>query len=161
MVRIGDELDFTIVVGNRGSRPAENVVMNDTLPSYLDILDVSASRGDVSVNGNAVTVGIGQVAPGEIVTIRIRTRVSARAPAPTVGYNTALITTSSAGEDPGNDRSTVVFVIVVPGLTPLPVPPELPRTGAPADRGGLLPPLALLSLALTLAGLALRRRARQ
>ena len=147
-------------MGNRGSRAAENVVVHDTLPSYLDILDVSASRGDVSVSGNDVTVGIGRVEPGEIVTIRIRTRISGRAPAPTVGYNTAVITTTSPGDDPSNNRSTAVFVIVVPGLTPLPVPPELPRTSAPADRGTPLAPLTLLAAALAGVGLALRRRAR-
>lgn len=159
---IGDELDFTIVVGNRGSRAAEDVVMTDSLPAYLDILSVTAGRGDVSVDGNDVTVGIGRVEPGEIIVIRIRTRISARAPAPSIGFNTALITTTSPSDDPVNNRSTVVFVIVVPGLTPLPVPPTLPRTGAPpAEGGSSLPPLVLIGLGLAVLGFVIRRRARE
>lgn len=161
MGRIGDELLFVITVGNRGSLPAVNVVVNDTLPVYLDILGVSADRGVVSVSGHTVTVKIGTVEPGEIITIRIRTRINELAPAPLVGFNTAVLTTSSASDNPGNNVAIAEFRVVLVDLPlpPVPVPPQLPRTAEPADRGPA-PTLALLGLILLVAGLALRRRAR-
>lgn len=149
-------------MGNRGSLPAENVVVNDTLPVYLDILGVSADRGAVAVSGHTVTVKIGTVEPGEIITIRIRTRINELAPAPLVGFNTAVLTTSSASDNPGNNVAIAEFRVVLVDLPlpPVPVPPQLPRTAEPADRSGPTLPLALLAVILLAAGLALRRRAR-
>ena len=161
-VRIGDEVTFTISVKNLGNETAKDVVVSDSLADYLDLGNVSASRGDVSINGKTVTVTIGDLAPGETVTIRISTRVNDRAQPPT-GRNGATVTTSSPTDDPSNNSAEVTFTIIV-DLTPtatlaptveptaVPIPARLPPTG---DEAGAISPwlvaaIGLLAIALSL-----------
>jgi uncharacterized repeat protein (TIGR01451 family) len=163
--RIGDELEFVIRVGNKGSVAAKSVVMTDTLPDYLDILEATASRGAGSVQGQTIRVDIGTVEPDEVITIRVRTRINALAQ-PSVGFNTAVITTSSTSDDPSDNTSTVVFTIIpgdgpqAPVPTPEVVPPELPRTGAADNRALGGPLIAMLGFMLLAMGILLRRRIR-
>jgi uncharacterized repeat protein (TIGR01451 family) len=153
-------LDFTITVGNKGSVVARDVVVIDTIPSYLDIIGVTTTRGETSIEGQTVTVTIGSLAPGELVTIHIKTRINALA-LPGVGYNTATVV-SRGDSDPTNNTSTVTFIIIVdsppPAPTPVVVPPELPKTGAPNEGTGSLPLLVILGVLMIAAGLTIRRR---
>lgn len=167
--RIGDGVTFTITVTNEGNETAKDVTVSDSLADYLDLLGVSASRGDVATNGKTVTVTIGDLAPGEVVTITISTRVNERAQPPT-GRNGATVTTSSPGDDPSNNSAEATFTIVVeptppptlaPTAVPTPVTPAaLPRTG---DGDGALSTVSVagaigvLALALSL---LVRRRLR-
>ena len=157
--RIGDILDFTITVGNRGSVVARDVVVIDTIPSYLDILGVTTTRGETSIEGQTVTVTIGSVAPGDLVTIHIQTRINALAQ-PGVGYNSATVV-SRDDSDPTNNTSTATFIIIAdpsPPPTLVEVPPFLPNTAAPSERTGSLPLLVVLGVLAIAAGLAIRRR---
>jgi uncharacterized repeat protein (TIGR01451 family)/LPXTG-motif cell wall-anchored protein len=160
--RVGDEVTFILSVTNKGDATAHDVVVTDSLPDYLDVLEVSASRGEVATNGRTVTVTIGAVEPDEQITIRIRARVNEQAQPPG-GRNGATLTTSSPGDDPSNNFSEVSFGIVAQPTavvpteqpTPTPEPPrELPRTG---DSGGS-PNLALVALGLLAVGLSLVAR---
>jgi uncharacterized repeat protein (TIGR01451 family) len=170
--RIGDEVTFTIRVTNEGDATARDVFVNDPIPDYLDILDVSASRGDVAINGKTVVVTIGDLAPGEVVTIRIRTRVNERAQPPG-GRNVATVATTSPGDDPSNNLSEVTFSIVaeptatLPAATPTqapsptPVQPaKLPPTGGD-DSAAAVRVVAALGLLAIGASMLLRRRARR
>ncbi|MBK9711643.1 MAG: DUF11 domain-containing protein [Kouleothrix sp.] len=178
--RVGDEITFTIVVTNRGNRTANDVVVTDSLPDYLDLLDATASRGSLTVSGRTVTVDIGSVAPGEQITLRIRARVNERAQPPS-GRNGVSLTTSSSTDDPSNNSAEVTFAILggsgatatpeeaSPAATPAPtdlpptaapVPRNLPRTGG-EDASARLPILAALGLAALALSMLLRRRARQ
>jgi uncharacterized repeat protein (TIGR01451 family) len=158
---VGDRLEFTITVGNRGTMTAQNVVATDTLPDYLDLLGVTADRGTVLIEGQTFSVDIGSLAPNELVTIHVASRINGRG-APTVGSNTAIVTTSTTSDDPSNNTSTVTFVIIRengPVIMPPPelIPPELPRTGA--GESSSVPVLPVLALILVLAGYMVRRRA--
>src|SRR6185295_16807574 len=110
---------------------ADNVVVTDKLPIYLDILDATTTRGTVSIEGQSLYITIGSVAPNDLIFIRVRTRINALAQ-PSVGYNTAILS-SSTDADSSNNTSTVSFVILPNNLelpaTPVPVPPSLPNTG--------------------------------
>jgi uncharacterized repeat protein (TIGR01451 family)/MYXO-CTERM domain-containing protein len=151
-------LEFTLTVGDHGTVAAKDVIVKDTLPDYLSILSVTASRGNVSTEGQTVLVVIGTVEPTDVITITIRARINQSAPS--VGYNTAHISTSSPTDNPNNNSDTVTFVIPEPGVaaTPIPIPPQLPNTGAPDDMLGSQRLLALLGLIMLALGLLLRRR---
>src|SRR5215212_5676058 len=139
--KIGDEITFSIRVTNNGPGTAEDVVVTDPIPDYLDVIEATTTSGDVSSSGRTVIVTIGKVHAGDEVTIRIRVRVNERAEPPG-GRNSVSLTTSSPGDDPSNNSSAVSFAILGPvtptvlALTPTatPVTPAiLPVTGAADD----------------------------
>ena len=166
--RIGDEVTFTLRVTNNGDATAHDVVVTDSLPDYLDLIEVTATRGDVATSGRTVTVTIGAVEPDDEITIQIRTRVNEQA-LPPGGRNGATLTTSSPGDDPANNFSEVSFGIVAQPTavptelpTPTPEPPvELPRTGGDDGAGSPALLVAVLGLLAVALSLLVRRWARR
>lgn len=153
--QIGDSVEFTITATNLGNAPANNVVVEDTLPAFLALDGASATRGDVSVSGNTVRVTIGSLAPGEVVTITVTTRVVEVAVPPN-NSNGATVASDSASDDPSNNSSSVSLTIDQP--TPTAAPPVvLPNTSDPHG-GASLPVLLALGLGLIAASLLTRRR---
>jgi uncharacterized repeat protein (TIGR01451 family) len=135
--KVGDLIGFTIRVTNSGGEAARDVVVSDTLPDYFDLLDATTSRGSVAVNGRTITVNIGALDPDEMITIRIRAYVNVSAPME--GSNTGTVTTSSSGDDPGNNISTVTITIQTPPATPT-LPPATLTPPTPTS-----PPVAVVS----------------
>ena len=150
--RTGDTVTFTLVVTNLGDAAADNVVASDNLPNGFDFIQVTTTRGTVTVIGRAATISIGTVQPGETVTITLVTTVNAAAQAGQV-QNIALVSTTTLGDNPNNNTSTVSIDLAVPPVsatpsiapssvpTGVPVPTvatkprTLPVTGASADWG--------------------------
>jgi len=169
--KIGDELTFTISVTNNGPGTAEDVVVTDPIPDYLDVIEATTTRGDVSSNGRTVIVTIGKVPAGDEVTIHIRVRVNERAEPPG-GRNSVSLTTSSPGDDPSNNSSDVTFNIIGPAtptalvLTPTPTgtpvtPAILPTTGAADDTSSHALLFAALGMAALILSLFFRGKARE
>lgn len=120
---VGDIVVYTLTVSNFGNLPAEDVVVHDPLPSFLAVLNVTASRGQIGVNGANVSVTLGTVTPGEVITIQITTQVVAGA-LPPDNRNIANLTTSSGNQDTSNDIDSAGFVI-------LPQQPAATSTASP------------------------------
>lgn len=151
-VQVGDSIEFTLTVTNLGSATASDVVVDDSLPSFLALEGASASRGEVSTNGSSVHVVIGDLAPGEVVTITISARVTADA-VPPANVNTATVVSSSPSDNPNNNSSSVELFTVA---APTAVPATLPRTGG--DAGSLPLVASALGVALIMLSLFARRR---
>lgn len=148
---VGDTVTYTIVATNIGGSVATGVVVEDTLPSILAVGEVTADRGEVTVSGNTVRVVIGDLAPGETVTIRISAQLIA-APVPPNNANLAVISSESPDADLNNNQASVTLSG--------PPPVTLPSTSAAGT--GLLPVLAtVLGLALIGASLLMRRSPRR
>ena len=171
--KIGDEITFTIRVTNKGPGTAEDVVVTDPIPDYLDVIEATTTRGNLSSNGRTVIVMIGKVPAGDQVTIRIRVRVNDRAEPPG-GRNGVSLTTSSPGDDPSNNSSDVTFAIIgpatptVPVLTPVATPAAtpltpaiLPVTGAADDTSSRALLFAALGMAALLLSLFFRGKSRE
>jgi len=166
--RVGDEVIFTITVKNRGTAAANDVVVTDPFPEYLDVIEATTTRGNITSNGRTVIITIGRLEETDTVTIRIRTRVNALAQ-PGEARNVVTLSTSNTSDDPSNDTSEVTFKIVAeatPTATPQPgpggsqpaqpaqpaKPAKLPKTGT-EDRGNstlLLAVAGLLAIAMSL-----------
>jgi hypothetical protein len=117
----------------------------------FEITGASTSQGTVDVSGQHIHAVIGTIPPGGSVTIRITTVIRANA-LPGQVDNVAVMTTTTPGDDPGNNTSIVT--VTIPGPPP---PARLPRTGIAAPWLALP---ALLAVAALVAGLALRARRR-
>ncbi len=77
--KTGETLTYTMVVTNSGSGAATNVVVTDTISSYLDISSVTTTKGTATFSGRTATFTIGSVSVGETVTLKITAKVNASA----------------------------------------------------------------------------------
>jgi LPXTG-site transpeptidase (sortase) family protein len=131
---VGEIVTFTLVVTNNGNADADNVVVTDVLPAFLDVTSVVVSPPGptVGVSGNTVTIGFGTLAPNDVYTVTIRTLVNSLA-SPPGGTNIATLTTSSPDADLDNNQDSATLTIVVPGA------PQAPGTGFAPGRITVLP----------------------
>ncbi len=117
---VGDTVVFTITVENEGNTDALDVEIIDTLPIFLDVIDVTVVPDEgqpISIVGNTVTVDMGTVSPTDFYTITITTEVNALGEPPG-GTNSVGLTTSSLDEDLTNNDDDFFLAIVVPGGLP-------------------------------------------
>ncbi|NNJ12203.1 isopeptide-forming domain-containing fimbrial protein [Chloroflexales bacterium ZM16-3] len=136
----GGTVVFTLRVSTtQGATTMADVVVRDYVPEPLEVIDLASDRGDIVVTGREVTAYPARLAPGEVVTIRVTARVPENAVPGTV-RNTATVTTSTPGDPPGNNTSSVAVRI-----TALSAPQSLPDT---ADPDAVSPLLAMLPWAL-------------
>lgn len=134
-VQIGDVINFTLLVSNSGGETAKNVIVQDAMPSFLDILSADTSKGSISISERSLLVHIDTVAPGERVTITIQARVNESA---TVGEgsNRANLTADNRSDNPNNNTSVVTIRIAGAQPTPTlefltPTPEQLTPTPEP------------------------------
>jgi uncharacterized repeat protein (TIGR01451 family) len=132
IVKRGDKLVFTLEARNTGAAAVRDVVVTDVVPDAFEVIDLSSSRGDIVVDGQTVTAYPATLAPGESAIVRVTARVRAGA-ADGQQRNTALVTTSTPGDDPGDNTSTAIVTVEPPqrAVPANPAPPRLPRTADP------------------------------
>jgi uncharacterized repeat protein (TIGR01451 family) len=87
----GEEVTFTLYVINQGNIGAVGVVVTDDIPAYLEIVEVTTTQGEITIDGQRVTVNVGTVGPDYEVSVVIRTRVRPDTPAPLTVENVAIL----------------------------------------------------------------------
>ncbi len=159
---VGDRITYTLVVANAGPSVADGVVVVDSLPAGLRPVGTAISEvGSCTSSGQTTTCRLGNVGPGQSITVRVVAQVLDTAAGGSV-TNRATVTTAANDRDPANDAdsATVVVADVAPPTPPTPpVPPEPghPKPppggpGLPITGVNLLPTLGL-GLSAVLAGL--------
>ncbi|MGE5221151.1 MAG: sortase [Omnitrophica WOR_2 bacterium] len=120
--QIGGKLTFTIRLTNKGSAPAKNMVVTDSFASYtyLDIYDLTTTKGTRNINGRIASANIGSLLPGEIVEVKIVIRVNSTAFSTTTPCNQADISFT------GGTRHSNQVCFTVTGGSTLPPTGELP-----------------------------------
>ncbi len=149
---IGDTVNYSLTVTNPGDGLATDVVVEDPVPSFLALEGVSATRGEVTVDGATIRVAIGDLPPGDVVTISVVARVVAAVEAPN-NRNIAFLTTSSTTDNPLNNNSEVELIV---NQTETVTPERLPDTSSSSNL--LLPFLFILGISLIAASLLSRTR---
>lgn len=126
----GDTFAYSLVARNVGSKTAFDVIISDEVPQQLEVTDLSSTKGDISVQGQTVTVYPRTLEPGEAAEYRITVRVRPNAKPGQIA-NTGRITTTTADDTPGNNTSTVMVEIRTPErkIQTVRPPPQLPETG--------------------------------
>jgi uncharacterized repeat protein (TIGR01451 family) len=127
--RVGDIVDFTITVTNHGGETADDVVVTDVLPDFLDVVETTTTKGTIAASGRTVVVTIGTVAPDEVVIIHIRARVNEQA-LPPGGRNSVTLSSSNNSDAPENNTSAAPISILSPAASPVVTPAEV--LGTPA-----------------------------
>ncbi len=96
----GQEVTFTLTVRNQGIALAHNVWVTDTVPTFLEVLAATTTKGVVqSIADNTVVVYIGTLGPygTEVVTVTIRTRIRSGTPPGTQMTNQAVVSCDGGG----------------------------------------------------------------
>ncbi len=104
---------YTITVSNIGSAPATNVVLEDPLPTELDLVSVSASGGIVVQETPTLIVNLGTLAPGESRQVVIDMTIPPDTPSMTEVDNVATAT-DAEGDDVSDDAN--IIIIALPDL---------------------------------------------
>jgi uncharacterized repeat protein (TIGR01451 family) len=131
VARIGDTVTFTLTVTNPNAAPVTNVTVSDSLPAQLDFISVTTTFGSCAYDAgaHAVNCNLGMLAPHQVVTITIQTRVNDKARPPETLRNLMRIGDSQAEDS----------VIIIPD--------EIPVTGKGPGLQELLVIAALATLA--------------
>ncbi|MBN1179570.1 MAG: DUF11 domain-containing protein, partial [Anaerolineae bacterium] len=96
----GEPMTYSLTVTNDGPSDAENVVVTDTLPAEVSFGDADPYPNVSAVN--PLVWNLGTLTPGESRTILITATVNSDV---TTGFtNTVVITTTTPGDDPGNNE---------------------------------------------------------
>jgi uncharacterized repeat protein (TIGR01451 family) len=103
---------FTITVTNPSDQPATDIVATDNVPAAYIIQGVTTTQGEVTINGQVVTVNIGTIPPGGSVTIVITVRVAQGVSGTIV--NTATLNGHLGGQ--AVDDASVTDNVALPGL---------------------------------------------
>ncbi|MGQ9614735.1 DUF11 domain-containing protein, partial [Chloroflexus sp.] len=115
VAQVGDQVVYTLTLSNIGGAPASEVVVDDPLPAFLRLVNVSASSGTVQTVGNQVTVSIPVLAPGESVTITIQAELIAT-PLPPDNRNVVSARTTSSEITTDNNTSSATLLPALPDL---------------------------------------------
>lgn len=121
---IGQNVTFSIRVINTGDAPATGVTLTDSFATYtyLDIFDLTTTKGTKNINGRTATVKIGTLNPNESVVVTIVIRVNSTAFGTTNPCNTADI--KRTGSSTVTKSGTACFQVV--GGSTLPPTGERP-----------------------------------
>jgi RHS repeat-associated protein/uncharacterized repeat protein (TIGR01451 family) len=129
------QLPYTISVRNDGNQPLTNVTVDDPLDSNVTVVAGTAttSQGTIVAGANAtdrnVTVAVGSIAPGSLVTIAFRVDYSLAQPTVTTTTNQATVSTSELAPVPSDDPAR-------PGVADPTVTPITPPGGTDGGGGG-------------------------
>ena len=122
VAHIGDPVTFVITATNRGVANATGVRVTDQVEHYLDIVEVTASRGTITWDNvtRLIVVDIGTLGPGEIVVITVHAVVNSNAAPPPVTIRNQAVLTYDQGDPHGSE---IVTVLVPPTY----MPPQIPE----------------------------------
>ncbi len=128
-VTTGGTLTYTINVNNGGPDPADNVIVNDPIPSGTTFascvtLPLKPCVGPAIGTNGTVTANLGTLGVGvNVATVFITVNVTAASPS--VLTNTAVISSSTVDPNPANNFGTTT-TNVNPSATPTPTPVPTP-----------------------------------
>ncbi|MCR4404852.1 MAG: VWA domain-containing protein [Candidatus Acetothermia bacterium] len=103
-VKAGEELVWTLAVGNAGPQNEYDALVSDPLPSGVTLVSISPSQGRCESNNNIIDCHLGRIPSGGRATITIRARVDSDF-AGTLS-NTASVLGQNEDPNKGNNRAT-------------------------------------------------------
>ncbi len=104
----GGVLKYTILIANSGPSPAENVVLTDSIPTFLSNVEFSTDGGSVWQSWPGV-YGLGTLPAGSNRTVLIRGFVVPAASGSI--FNTAVVSSDTPDPDLSNNSDTAVTLV--------------------------------------------------
>jgi uncharacterized repeat protein (TIGR01451 family)/CSLREA domain-containing protein len=118
-VTAGLSLTYTLVVTNHGPSTAENVVLKDRVPSWLEITGVAPSQGSCGIGtpeeeSNLVTCYLDSLAPGASTSVLLLVDVPLSTPGGSVLKNTAFVLSDVFDPHNGDNVATNLTLVREP-----------------------------------------------
>lgn len=110
-VLINGTVTYSLTVKNDGPSSATNVVLKDTLPTTASV-SVTQSQGTKTETSGVVTLNIGTMAPGSVVTAQIAVKLTATG----IYTNVASLTSTEPDTDTKDRVSTETTRVLVEGI---------------------------------------------
>jgi len=110
-VQVGNAITYTVAIANAGPDPANNVQLNDALPSGLTYQSASSSQGSCS-GTSTVTCNLNSIANGN------STQVTIVATASVTGTVVNTLNVSSSTAEPSATNNTVIMTTTVSASPP-------------------------------------------
>ncbi len=126
-VLVGNNLAYSIVVGNAGPSSASGVVVTDSLPGTLTFVSATPSQGSCG-GTTTVTCDLGTLALQAMVNISVIVKPTAAGPL----TNTVHVVTSTLDLVPVNDSASVTITVNNPIASPNTVSPTSATAGGAA-----------------------------
>ncbi|MBN1846592.1 MAG: choice-of-anchor L domain-containing protein [Sedimentisphaerales bacterium] len=112
-IEVNETVTFTLTAANNSTdTTATGVVVSDILPAGMSFLSANASQGTISIAGNTVSVSVGNMTPGQTVSISVTAKATAEGDL----VNQALI--SSNEYDPVSSNNTDSLTVAVSATAP-------------------------------------------
>jgi LPXTG-site transpeptidase (sortase) family protein len=134
--KVNENFTFAIEASSNGTGSVQNATVFDYFPTYIDVLTVTTGRGTITKLAHSFVVSIGNIAPGEKITIVSGVKVNStlartetvanvvtltydvsRSVTASVNYKVLYSTLPPTGELPLNWRgSKINLTAVIPGI---------------------------------------------
>jgi M6 family metalloprotease-like protein/uncharacterized repeat protein (TIGR01451 family) len=109
-VVLGSNWVYTITVTNQGPSSANSVVINQTLPAGVSVVNASATTGTPVVAGNAIATAISSLASGAGTVIAVTVNSTNLGTA----ISSATVTAAEADPNPTDNNASVSTVVATP-----------------------------------------------
>lgn len=119
--KVNELLTFTVSIRNDGTAPVSGALLSDYFPSYIDVQNVSTTKGSVSKTQHAAQVSITTIAPGETIVVVIPVLVNSSLTSTMTLENRATLTASNMNPRTNSVYYTIIVTQVLPGTGELPV----------------------------------------
>ena len=129
----GEQLNYTVSIGNLGPLDATGVTLLDILPAGVTFVSANSSQGSCSESGGIVTCNLGtlpDIGDGIIAVIDIVVIPNGTGSV----VNTATVEASQ--DDPNTSNNAATVIVQVNGQTTNPSPTNPPTNPDPDDPGG-------------------------
>ncbi len=74
--KVNESLTFTIKIGNTSNITTTDNIVVDTFPTFIDVSTVSTSQGTITKQTHSFNAFVGDVGPGDIITISVLVKVN-------------------------------------------------------------------------------------
>ncbi|MBN1314609.1 MAG: DUF11 domain-containing protein [Anaerolineales bacterium] len=142
-VSIGSALEFNLIITNPTDKTITNVKIIDALPPEVDFIDAQVDVGSFSYDADShtLTLNIGNLEPGQTISVTIRVVVNEQGAAPAEFSNMAILVSAEYGQIESNS------------VTLYSVPTGVPVTGSGGRNDLNMISILLGTLFLALLGL--------
>lgn len=119
--RVNELLTFTVSIRNDGTAPITGAYLTDSFPYYIDVHNVSTTKGLINKSTHAVQISLTTVYPGETIVIVIPVQVNSGLTSTVTLQNIATLNSSNVTPRTTSVYYTVIVTQTLPGTGELPV----------------------------------------